>query len=251
MPNANAPSTLRCGSDCRTALLKRRAKRKSYQVGINRADTMTPILWVTGRAATGKTTVVRAVRAELETRGEETTYLCDEALLYQLKADDTDHLHHWHPHHDGRFEFRTGYLFDEGLRRINADLLSFLGRGSGLAVVELARGGGTSVVDLTYRRALTLVDAQVWSHSTVVRLHADFATQRARNQERIQRTGHGTPEPIMTSLYQNDDPQSLTTAGIPILDVPASGPTSAAAWILDRWPNRTQHVGVGASRTPR
>ncbi len=85
---------------------------------------MTAVVWITGRAATGKSTLLATCLARLRHAGHAPLRLCDEELLFQLKHADTTHAHHYHPYGDRRFLFRDGYLFDEGLRRISAAVLA-------------------------------------------------------------------------------------------------------------------------------
>lgn len=193
---------------------------------------MIRVVWVTGRAGTGKSTLTAALDAQLRARGHAPLVLCDEQLLLDLARADVDHDHHWHPHGDERIAFRDGHLFDEGLRLINTRLLDHLA-GSGLALVELARGRHAPPIDVTYHRALQLVDRRVWHFSTVLRLDVAFGDQLARNRRRAAGTGRGTPEEIMYSLYSADDPESLTAAGIPVMTLPGLGDAAAgASWIL-------------------
>lgn len=102
---------------------------------------MRGIVWVTGRAAAGKSTVIMACVARLRSCGYEPAVLSDEQLLFRLKETDGKHRHHYHPYGDHRFLFRDGYLFDEGLRWINAWLLKEIATGSPRIVLWSWRGG--------------------------------------------------------------------------------------------------------------
>ena len=185
------------------------------------------IIWVTGRAATGKSTVISTVKAALNNTP---AVFSDEELLHELAHADTTHEHHWHPHGDHRMAFRGGWLFDEGLRVISRNVLKIADRG-GLALVEMARGSSAEGVDVTYRRALQLIHPAVWAHSTVYRLNASVDEQAPRNAQR----GGTTPDDIMATLYASDDPESFTRAGIPIVDIPAgTAPQEVAEAILTR-----------------
>lgn len=158
---------------------------------------MRRIAWITGRSAAGKSTVIAACVAGLRAGSREPLVLSDEELLFQLKEADVEHRHHYHPHGDHRFLFRDGYLFDEGLRRINARLLEASATGSpDIVLVELARGATTAVADVSYRRALDLVDPQVWAQSLVFYLGVTYSVQVQRNHARSI-TGRATPEPVM------------------------------------------------------
>jgi adenylylsulfate kinase-like enzyme len=86
-------------------------------------------MWVTGRAAAGKTTVVEFVRAALTEAGQDPVVLCDEQLLRQLAREDVSHSHHWHPHGDQHIALRDGWLFDEGLRIIGRNVLNVIDHG--------------------------------------------------------------------------------------------------------------------------
>lgn len=194
---------------------------------------MTTIIWITGRAATGKSTVIAAVDHALRTRGSTPTVLCDERILLDLVAADTEHRHHHHPYGDTRFAFHDGHLFDQAVRAINTQLTAMVDRGDdGVVLVELARGV-PGPVDVSYQRALELIEPRLWAHSTVYRLHTLFGTQLRRNHARTQRTGRGVPEQVMRSLYHRDDPAAFTRAGIRVLSLPADNtPTHNAELIL-------------------
>lgn len=207
---------------------------------------MIRIAWVTGRAAAGKTTVIAACVSQLRAQGLQPVVLSDERLLFRLKEADVEHRHHYHPHGDDRFVFRDGYLFDEGLRQINARLVEAITSSSpDIVLVELARGQTTAVVDVSYQRALALVDSQVWAHSLVFRLEVPYRIQVERNRTRAVDKGGATPDEIMRDLYAHDDPESLTVAGITISTIPPRmSAWQAAAIILDK-------VGVEVVETRR
>ncbi len=194
----------------------------------------TTVVWITGRAATGKSTLLAACRARLRAAGHEPLCLCDEELLFQLKRVDTSHAHHYHPHGDDarRFLFRDGELFDEGLRRISAAALAALQAGSPTFVlVELARGTSQAQppVDLSWRRALELIDSRIWLSSLVFRLDAPLQVQLARNRQRTSDGQPHTPEQVLARLYHHDDPHSLTRAGIVVHSIPYTLLLSQAA----------------------
>ncbi|MGH8900673.1 MAG: hypothetical protein ACRDYA_03095 [Egibacteraceae bacterium] len=171
------------------------------------------IVWITGRAAAGKSTVIAACVTRLRAYGHEPAVPSDEELLFRLKEADVEHCHHYHPHGDHRFLFRDGYLFDEGLRRINARLLEVSATGSrDIVLVELARGATTAVADVSYRRALELIAPLVWAQSLVFYLDVADSVQVQRNRARSI-TSRATPEPVMRDLYAHD-PESLAAAGI-------------------------------------
>lgn len=186
------------------------------------------LVWITGRAAAGKSTLITELSTQLQARNLIATTYVDETILLDLVRADTDHVHHWHPERTHRIAFRSGRLFDDSLRVLNGHLLSELDRG-GLAIVELARGQHHPPVDVTYRRALDLLDPRLWPHSTVFRLDVDFTAQLHRNTTRSTGTRHGTPDDIMHTLYRDDDPTAFTDAGIPVTTLPASAPPRANA----------------------
>lgn len=191
------------------------------------------LIWVTGRAAAGKSTVIGHLAARLRERQLYPVIYNDEELLLGLVRGDTDHRHHRHPHGDDRLVFTTGHLFDQSLRLLNQHLLHELDIPGALAIVELARGRHTPPVDVTYRRAVQLFDPRLWPHSTVFRLEVDVDTQLARNAARHTGTGAGTPEEVMQALYTADDPEAFTAAGIDLHQLPAGDPADTAARILD------------------
>lgn len=203
------------------------------------------LIWITGRAAAGKSTVVAELVSLLRARGVHPAVHVDEAILLDLVRADVGHQHHWHPGADHRIAFRSGHLFDESLRVLNRRLVDQADRG-GVAVVELARGCHTPPVDVTYRRALDLLDGRLWACSTVFRLAVDFGVQLDRNAARRTGTGHGTPVDVMEALYRADDPESFTRAGVPITELPSSDPppVNAARVLaaLNLQPSGTQHV---------
>lgn len=190
------------------------------------------LIWITGRAATGKSTVVHALVDHLRSHGANPVVLSDENLLLRLKQQDTRHVHHWHPHGDERLAWRTGDLFDQSVRELSDLAVAQLEAGR-LTLIELARGRRTPPIDVSYRRALDLIDPRVWARSAVFRLELDFTAQLQRNAGRHTGTGHGTPEDIMHALYSDDDPCSLTAADIVYATLPATRqPHQNAALIL-------------------
>lgn len=206
---------------------------------------MTTIIWITGRAATGKTTVIAALDHALRARGTTPTILCDEHLLLGLVAADTAHRHHYHPHADHRFTFGTGHLFDEAIRAINTELTALVHHGGdAIALVELARGA-PGTVDVSYQRALELIDTRLWAHSTVYRLHVPFGTQLHRNHARARCAGHSVPEKVMRELYHRDDPAAFTRAGIRVISLPADAPPAQTAELI--LANTTSATPVGPS----
>lgn len=191
-----------------------------------------PLIWITGRAAAGKSTVIGHLAARLRERCLHPVIYNDEELLLALVRDDTGHRHHRHPHGDGRLVFTTGDLFDESLRLLNQHLLHELSTPGALAIVELARGRHAPPVDVTYRRAVQLFDRRLWPQSAVFRLDVDVDTQLARNAARRTGTGAGTPEEVMRALYTADDPEAFTAAGIDLHQLPADDPVGTADRIL-------------------
>ncbi len=196
---------------------------------------MTRVVWISGRAATGKSTLLAACLARLRHAGHHPLRLCDEELLFQLKQADTTHTHHYHPHDDRRFLFRDGYLFDEGLRRISTRVLTAIQTGSpAIVLVELARGTAVAPVDLTWHHALDLIHPHVWPHSLVVRLDAPAQVQLDRNRQRTTDGQPHTPEQILHSLYAHNDPDTLAHAGIAVHPIPHTlPPDQAAALVID------------------
>ena len=191
------------------------------------------LIWITGRAAAGKSTVIAHLAAALKQHRRYPVVYNDEDLLLGLVRADTHHHHHEHPGGDPQqIRFTTGHLFDESLRVLNAHLLHEITIPGAIAIVELARGRHEPPVDLTYRRALQLFDARLWPHSTVFRLDIDVDTQLARNAARHTGTGNGTPDEIMRQLYTADDPQSFIDAGITVHPLLATDPAAAAQRIL-------------------
>lgn len=196
---------------------------------------MTAVIWVTGPAACGKSTlaaqVTKLLRSQQPHRPVE--LLTDEELLLAAVAADTSHQHHTHPYGDQRF-IADGYLFDDGVRQISARVLRNIAAGT-ITVVELARGGHDpgSGVDVTYQRALELIDPSVWPHSTAIALAVPWQVRCSRNLGRARAHGRGTPPEVMTALYQRAQPAEWTAAGITvnILDGQAD-PSRNAAQVL-------------------
>jgi hypothetical protein len=203
---------------------------------------MTAVVWITGRAATGKSTLLAACLARLRQAGHDPLRLCDEELLFQLKHADTTHAHHYHPYGDRRFLFRDGYLFDEGLRRIGAAVLAVLAGSPAYVLIELARGSAAPPVDLTWRHALDLIHPRIWPHSLVFRLDAPVQVQLDRNRQRTTDGQPHTPEQILHSLYAQDDHDSLIRAGIAVQPIPHTLPPGQAAWLVINTLDRALHV---------
>lgn len=181
------------------------------------------LVWITGRAAAGKSTLMAHLVNTLAVNATPPSVYVDEEILLELVRDDADHVHHWHPHHDHRIAFRTGHLFDECLRVLNARLLDHLSR-PGLALIELARGRHAPPIDVTYRKAAEILDSRLWASSLVFRLDVEYAEQVHRNTGRTTGTGSGTPAEIMRTLYGEDDPATFVRLGIPVHTLPASDP---------------------------
>ncbi|RCG19097.1 hypothetical protein DQ384_38110 [Sphaerisporangium album] len=174
------------------------------------------VIWVTGPAACGKSTLTRTVVELLTHERPEAavTVLSDEQLLLEAVAADLGHTHHRHPFGDWRF-VADGYLFDEGVRRISDRLADLVAADpDAVAVVELARGGHADGVDVTYRHALDLIDPRLWQHSTVVALAVPWPERCRRNLARIRTSGHGTAAEVMEALYRGADPGEWRRAGI-------------------------------------
>lgn len=206
---------------------------------------MTTLVWITGRAATGKSTLLAACLARFRAAGHYPWRLCDEELLFQLKRADTAHAHHYHPHGDRRFLFRDGYLFDEGLRRISATALAAIHAGSpAVVLVELARGSAQPPLDLTWRHALDLIHPDIWPHSLVFRLHAPARVQLRRNRERTPDGQPHTPEQVLQNLYALDDADTLIQAGIGVYPIPHTLPPDQAASLVIK--HARQHIHPAA-----
>lgn len=181
---------------------------------------MIRFVWITGRAASGKSTLIAEVEAHLRDGRRAVHRLSDEDLLFGLKTADISHEHHWHPDEDpARFLLRSGHFFDEGVRIISAHLVDLMrADDSSVAIVELARGRAAAPIDVSYRRALELTDQRIWPHSTVFRLVAPFAVQSERNRQRAAAPGgRATPAAMLYDLYRDDDPDTLVQAGIPVV----------------------------------
>jgi hypothetical protein len=214
---------------------------------------MTTVVWITGRAATGKSTLLAACLTKLHHPGQHPLVLCDEELLFQLKTADTAHAHHYHPHGDHRFAFHDGYLFDEGLRRISTTTMAAITAGApALVLVELARGSARQNIDLTWRHALDLIDPRIWPHSLIFRLDAPLQVQLDRNRHRTPNGQPHTPEQILRGLYADDDPASLGRTGITVHPIAHRiPPEQAASLVVSTLNSATAARGRSSSQRQR
>jgi hypothetical protein len=156
--------------------------------------------------------------------------------------------------------FRTGHLFDEGLRSISRRLTALIEAcAADVVLVELARGSPGPPIDVSYQRALNLIDRRVWQCSTVFRLGVPTPTQLERNRVRREYTGRGTPDEVMHNLYADDSPESFVDAGIPVTHLSSSFPPRVTAaqvlrlvgvrdWPHDMWCARVSGATRSASQ---
>lgn len=166
------------------------------------------LLWVTGRAASGKSTFARLAQEECRKAALDTLSLCDEKLMLQIIEEDEAHEHHYHPYDDERFLFKSNYPFDEGIRRISSrlqELLQEKPKQPLVTIVELARGRCSGIMNFTFERALQLIDPEVVRHSHFFYLHSDWEQQLARNRARERDGQPHPPDFIMRELYSEDD----------------------------------------------
>lgn len=199
---------------------------------------MTQLIWITGRAATGKTTLIRELVTRLTEDGSQPLVVSDEEILLRLVRADTEHHHHAHPHGDHRIVFRDGRLFDQGLIELGHRLQDALASASHrLVLVELARGC-SAPIDVSYQRALDVLDPGLWDHSHVYRLNVPWPVQASRNNQRLRASGKGPDPSILRQLYRRDDPRPLAAAGIPVTTLPPANPAYLAQQILRAHPTR-------------
>jgi dephospho-CoA kinase len=168
----------------------------------------TVLLWVTGRAASGKSTFARIAHKECKKMSLDILSLSDEALLFQIIEEDTLHEHHYHPHNDERFLFHSNYPFDEGIRRINTQLVELLNRKSIkplVAIIELARGKCSDIMNLSFKKALSLINEEVIDHSHFYYINTSWEKQLERNKARENDGKPHPPDSIMKDLYSDDD----------------------------------------------
>lgn len=166
------------------------------------------LLWATGRAACGKSTFVRIAEEECRDAMLDTISLCDEKMLFQVLDEDVDHLHHYHPHGDERFLFKSNHPFDEGIRRISSRLKRILEEPPAqtiVALVELARGKCNGIMNVTFERAISLIDPLVIQESHFFYLQSGWMDQLERNRAREADGQPHPPDAVMEALYSEDD----------------------------------------------
>lgn len=166
------------------------------------------IIWVTGRAASGKSTFIRIAEEECRDAMLETVFLSDEKFLFQIINEDVTHMHHYHPFDDDRFLFKTNYPFDEGIRRINERLNRILNLELDppvVVLIEMARGRCQDVIDVSFQRAFSLIDPMVIRHSNFFYLKSRWVDQLERNRARQTDGEPHPPDSIMYDLYREDD----------------------------------------------
>jgi len=166
------------------------------------------LLWVTGRAACGKSTFARIAEEECRKTMIETLSLCDEKFMLQIIEEDKAHEHHYHPYDDERFLFKSNYPFDEGIHRISTQLKQLLQEKPKkplVAIVELARGRCSGIMNFSFERALSLIDPNVIQHSHFYYLHSSWEQQLERNRAREQDGQPHPPEFLLRELYSEDD----------------------------------------------
>lgn len=194
---------------------------------------MTRAIWITGRAATGKSTLIRELTARFEEAGRAPALVSDEEILLGLVRLDVEHRHHSHPHGDHRISFTDGHLFDQGITELGHRVQQHLsaGPGGGPVIVELARGC-SAPLDLSYQRALDLLDPRLWARSRVYRLDVPWPVQTTRNHQRLHASGKGPDLAILRQLYRRDDPTPFTAAGITVTTLPPANPAYLAHQIF-------------------
>jgi hypothetical protein len=193
---------------------------------------MTRAIWITGRAATGKSTLIRELTARLTEIGQTPSVVTDEEILLGLVRADVGHRHHSHPQGDHRISFTDGHLFDQGVIELGHRVDRHLSEepGAGPVIVELARG--CAPIDVSYQRALDLLDPRLWARSRVYRLDVPWPVQTIRNHQRLHGSGKGPDLAILRQLYRRDDPRPFTAAGIAVTTLPPASPAYLAQQVL-------------------
>ena len=110
---------------------------------MNRPSNEPEFWWISGRAASGKSTLVKIATEACSRAGIQTQNLCDEKFMLQIIGEDINHEHHYHPDNDEKFLFKSGYPFNEGIRRISEECkrqLDLAHTKPMVAIIELARG---------------------------------------------------------------------------------------------------------------
>lgn len=164
------------------------------------------VIWISGQAASGKSTVIR----ELSTLLPNCRILSDAEEMLRLNQEDVNHLYHSHPHGEGSFLLTSSHHFDTSIRRLVEKLKT---ETSKTTFVELARGGGAANdIDLSYRRFLEIVPQKIFNSSVFLYIRADWQVRIARNSKRasipavnLERESFFVPAEAMESFFQRDD----------------------------------------------
>lgn len=166
------------------------------------------IIWVTGSAASGKTTFI-----EYFTQKFEFPYflLTDAQEMLELNELDSEHKHHIHPKGEEGFLLTSNYHFDESIRRLVAKSEKELER---FLIIEVARGKGSNLqIDLSFKRFLELVSPDIWNRSILIYLKASLDTRKARNDKRrknnfasgVERESFYVPSNALEQFFLEDD----------------------------------------------
>lgn len=168
------------------------------------------IIFVTGAAASGKSTAVKVAEAYFKEKGITHRLFSDEEEMFKLISADTGNDHHYFPPGKKHFLFKDSFVFDEGLKRINSAILNEISSPTVNAIlVEIARGGRSEHVDVTFNRALELLDQKITDRATFVFIQSSFKDRIKRNANRGDGQKEHTPAEVMRSIYIDVDIENL------------------------------------------
>lgn len=166
------------------------------------------IVWVTGSAASGKTTFISLLTKKLQIFHK---VLTDAQEMLELNKLDIGHKHHTHPKGEEGFLLTSSYHFDESIRRIVDQITQ---EKEMFFIIEIARGVGTNAkIDLTFRRFIELIPSDVWSRSVLVYFNTPVNIRKDRNNLRrrvgfgsdIRRESFYVPSSAMEQFFLEDD----------------------------------------------
>ena len=164
------------------------------------------IVWVSGLAASGKSTFIELAKQLCKQNNVNCSFLSDEQFVFALNQEDEKHTHHTHPYDDNHFLLTTNHHYDEGLRRISKILEKILENETNKIVfIELARGKKIGSFDVTFAQANKIIPKKIIKNSKFVYLYSSLKKRIVRNEKRRETSSLHPPRDFLEKLYKTDD----------------------------------------------
>lgn len=179
---------------------------KAYIIALMLLNSYTTI-WFCGLAASGKTTCLKLLKAQL--KNQDLVFLNDSQEIIEFITQDTNQRHHYRPTPD------SFILTDsEPVRYSVNQLIAKVSQTSQPKIIELSRGiDKEGIVDFSFASFLSQLPEKVKKNSLFVYLYVPFAQRQARNNKRGKYTSQPQdafasfycPEPAMKRFFYKDD----------------------------------------------